>query len=87
MEDTTCEHFYIDLSDSAHCKKLFDSVIKKCYESNTWKVEVWAMAPKNTDQNHTPKRRGILSYLSFRRKKSHSQTIAHTRETKSMPVL
>ena len=34
MEDSTCEHFYIDLPDSAQCKRVFDKTIEKCYNSS-----------------------------------------------------
>ena len=84
MEDSTCEHFYIDLSNGEQCRRLFDSVIEKCYENNTWKVEVWAMAPKSTEDDTVHKKRGLLSYLSFRRKKSKLPA-TQMRTTRSLP--
>lgn len=84
MEDSTCEHSFIDLSNSAQCKKLFDSVIKRCYENNTWKIEVWAITPKSNNESSARKKRGLLSYLSFRRRKTRGPA-KHTRATRSLP--
>ncbi|KAF6026291.1 hypothetical protein EB796_015396 [Bugula neritina] len=40
--ENTCQHLFIDLSSNAQCKHIFDLVIRKCHENNSWKVEVWA---------------------------------------------
>ena len=85
MEDSTCEHFYIDLPDSAQCKRVFDKTIEKCYNSSTWKVEVWAMAPNQTKQNQLQKKRGILSFFSLRHRKKKKATTKNMAQSKSLP--
>lgn len=82
MEDSTCEHYYINLTDYQQCKKFFDGMIEKCYETNTWKVEVWAVTKTNEEKNSGRKKRGLLQYISFRRKKGPN---VHTRAVKSLP--
>lgn len=83
--DRDYEHVYLDISDRAKCKQVYDRIIAKCYENSTWEVEVWAIPPKRSaTDNHLQKKRGLLSYLSFRKKPRSSQPSKMTRSARSL---
>ena len=84
MEDSTCQHLYKELSDTRQCKQVFDDVIKECYDSNTGLIQILNQSGQRRDSNGPfPKKRSLLSYLSFRRKKSQ-QSVTRVKSSKSI---
>lgn len=91
--DEYCTHWHINLTDTSKCRQVYNAIIKTCFDNCSWKIEVWAHGERldnnnNTQQKKISKRRGILSYLSFRRKKKpQDQNPASSRfhSTKSTP--
>ena len=84
MDDSSCEHMYKEIYDTRQCKAIFEKVIEKCYDSNTGLIQILNQSThKSNSDGSFSKKRGILSYLSFRRKKSH-RSITRTRSAKSI---
>lgn len=83
MDDSTCCHLHKELSDYMQCKEILDEVIKNCYDISTGFIQILNQSTKRDGEDTFPKKRGILSYLSFRRKKSRRFT-NRARSAKSM---
>ncbi|XP_067951657.1 ras-related protein Rap-2b-like [Watersipora subatra] len=82
--DDSCQHMFKELSDSKHCKEIFEKVIRICYESNTGLIQVFNSQKDKTDQaDIIPRKRSLFSYLSFRRKKG-DKSLGRVRSAKSM---